>query len=669
MSYTRIPELPSGGKPIQPIDINADLLVLEQDITRKVSPYSFLSESIGQLDIQSSEIQGQETLVLTDTDIVTRQVSVDTFLDYINTHQNPMANTFYVSMSGVDANDYPERGRNEELPFRTIKYAAARIANEQAALNNGLVDVNDPNPSSRPKQWSILVRSGNYVENNPVYLPPNTSLIGDNLRRTTISPLNKDKDILWVNSACYVWGFTFRGHRKLSENLDENSPTFYSDANVLTDISPPAAVAFPLNTQNYSKNTAAYNLAYYGNTSSSGLTPLFGIPVGRPDIKVSPYVQGCTSYALPTYFDDKNVNDAGVGMRIDGSLVTGKFRSMVLDSFTQINQGGRGLHILNHGYAQLVSIFTVATYEGIVCESGGSCSISTSNSTFGLSGLLARGMSGLANYPTLSTVNGTPVNLSSYFNLGTPILSGTFTAMPQDFQADPNSNTGYNYQYGYLSGGDTFTIKDMAYVPFPKNDTHPDIIATVPYTNLCFTVSVPNPTSNADYIMESDIDPTLPLNARPKIFTVDLAVVKNNSTGTYGVNNTKAYDIQLTYNTPYLDIRNLRGRDFSNAWVYFFARSMVETGSHTFEYMGTGTRMVSAVPAYGGVAINENEAVFDGLYDTNAPGVVYYTSSNELGDFKVGPNFKIVQSTGTIEGDTFKRAIMTLVTPLNLVLE
>ena len=149
MSYTRIPELPSGGKPIQPIDINADLLVLEQDITRKVSPYSFLSESIGQLDIQSSEIQGQETLVLTDTDIVTRQVSVDTFLDYINTHQNPMANTFYVSMSGVDANDYPERGRNEELPFRTIKYAAARIANEQAALNNGLVDVNDPNPSSR----------------------------------------------------------------------------------------------------------------------------------------------------------------------------------------------------------------------------------------------------------------------------------------------------------------------------------------------------------------------------------------------------------------------------------------------------------------------------------------------------------------------------------------
>ena len=64
-----------------------------------------------------------------------------------------------------------------------------------------------------------------------------------------------------------------------------------------------------------------------------------------------------------------------------------------------------------------------------------------------------------------------------------------------------------------------------------------------------------------------------------------------------------------------------------------------------------------------------NEAVFDGLYDANAPGVVFYTSSNEVGDFKVGPNFKIVQSTGTIEGDIFQRSILTLVSPLMLVLE
>jgi hypothetical protein len=55
--------------------------------------------------------------------------------------------------------------------------------------------------------------------------------------------------------------------------------------------------------------------------------------------------------------------------------------------------------------------------------------------------------------------------------------------------------------------------------------------------------------------------------------------------------------------------------------------------------------------------------------NSNLPGVVFYTSSNELGDFKVGPSFKILQSTGTIDGDTFKRAILTLVTPLNIVLE
>ena len=667
MAYTRIPELPSGGPPIRAIQAQNDLLVVEQDITRKITPYTFLSNSIGQLDVNNGNLAGSDLFTITNDDQVTRNTSLNNLMYYINTHQNLYANSVFVSLSGSDVDDFPERGLNPELPYRTIKKAAQRIAIEQQADANKDNSVNDPVNSNRPKQWSIIVRSGNYIENNPIYLPPNTSLIGDNLRRTTISPANIDLDIIWVNSACYVWGFTFRGHRKKSELYINDPATGINFIN--NELIAPAAIAFPLYSANRTINQLAYNWAYFNKSDGTG-SPLFTIPTTKPNILVSPYVQGCTSYALPSDFENRNLNDAGCGMRIDGSLVTGSFRSMVLDSFTQINQGGIGIHILNHGYAQLVSIFTVATAEGILCESGGSCSISTSNCTFGLSGLIARGMSGLTKYPTL---NSDYSNLADYTNIGTPILSGHFTIMPPD--AVPSAtNTGYNYLYGYLSASDLFTVKETKPIAFSArlDDPSPDIIANIPYTNLCFTISVPvNPEliTNEDYIMESDVDPNLPNNNRPKIFTVDLPVVKNNSTGVYGINDPNAYDIQLTYNTPKLNLRNLRGKDFSNANVYFYARSMIETGSHTFEYMGTGTRMVSAVPAYGGVAINENEAVYDGLYDTNAPGIVYFTSSNELGDFKVGPNFKIVQSTGTIEGDTFKRAIMTLVTPLNLVLE
>jgi hypothetical protein len=75
-------------------------------------------------------------------------------------------------------------------------------------------------PPSTKKQYSIMVRSGDYAEKTPIFLPPNTSLIGDNLRRTTIRPFDstyENNDMFWVSSACYVWGFTFRGHKSIVE--------------------------------------------------------------------------------------------------------------------------------------------------------------------------------------------------------------------------------------------------------------------------------------------------------------------------------------------------------------------------------------------------------------------------------------------------------------------
>jgi len=98
-------------------------------------------------------------------------------------------------------------------------------------------------------------------------------------------------------------------------------------------------------------------------------------------ITTSPYIQNCTS-----------ATTNGVGMRIDGSHVSG-LRSMVSDSFTQINSDGTGIHLSNRGYAQLVSIFTVSCNTGILVESGGQCSLTNSNCSFGNYGLKATGSS------------------------------------------------------------------------------------------------------------------------------------------------------------------------------------------------------------------------------------------------------------------------------------
>jgi len=700
-SYIKVRELYPNKLPITTDGDRPDELVLEQDITRKINPLVLIANTIPQLDIQTSITEGgtDDSLAITHRGDVTKNLTIKSLMDYINKHLNGVNQCFYVSTgeNASDADDSPQRGKNELLPFASIKKACAVIRNLQnnttPTINEDTADINNPTPTLRSEQYTIFVKSGDYEEDNPIYLPPNTSLIGDNLRRTTISPINTKYDILWVNSGCYVWGFTFRNHEH-----------------------PAAAVAFPytsdtIKTEEGSAYRDAFAIAYNrGHTTNGAGSSDYAIapPSGKPLILVSPYVQGCTSYALSSPMkaaiisgtsDDPSVNDAGTGMRVDGSLVSGGIRSMVLDSFTQVNQGGIGIHLLNHGYAQLVSIFTVATEQGILCESGASCSISTSNCTFGLSGLIARGMSGITTMPNISSEWRNDPNIT-----GTPILSGNFVIAPETVTAAPATDPyPFTYHYGYVSAADTFTITNVDGVIVNGDQ----IIATKPYTNLCFTVRSTNGYHDDvyDYILEGDVDPTIPTvvkeltatdgtkftySPRPKLFRVDLPVATTaNVVGNPGdpkgfpadnpvgySPDVPTYDIKLTYNTPRLNLRHLvrpngTYRNFESAHVDFFARSMVETGSHTFEYMGTGTRILSSIPAYGAVANNETEAVYDSLYDPfdNLPGIVYYTSSNELGNFKVGPNFTIVQSTGTIEGDTFKRAIITLVTPLNIVLE
>ena len=493
-------------------------------------------------------------------------------------HQNyqPIADSYYVATFGSDdglgAQDTANgRGRNEQIPYASIKYAASKIAAARAA--------GDTNP------YTIFVRSGEYTEQNPIYLPPNTSVIGDNLRRVSIIPANTSLDIFWVSSACYIWGMTFRGHK-----------------------TPAAAVAFPLwystaTATNSGLNPTAFAKAY--NNTGTLVTP----PSARPYIYVSPYTQGCTSYATSTG-NPNNGGDAGCGMRIDGSLVDGNLRSMVIDSFTQVNQGGRGIHLLNHGYAQFVSTFTVACTDGIVCESGATCSISTSNSTFGLSGLVARGKS------------------------TTPILSGVFA--------------------GFTPGTNTFSISGITPLAIALSGNDKQYVAQVPYPGTCFTIN---------NLAISAINPVAASTAGYDSSQLNLFFVNQPLSALNNTNNT--WNVTLDYNIG-MNLNSYFGKA-----VNFYARSTIETGSHTFEYMGCGTYILSAIPAQGGQVNNANEVVYDGLQEPfgNAPGIVYYTSSNEKGNFNVGPNFQIVQSTGTITGQTFQRSILTLVPPLTIALE
>ena len=111
----------------------------------------------------------------------------------------------------------------------------------------------------------------------------------------------------------------------------------------------------------------------------------------------SPYLRNCTNFVTNS-----------IGMKIDGNHAIGPFKSFVTDSYTQYNINGVGCSITNEGYAQIVSMFTINSAEGVFCGSGGQCDITNSNSSFGNYGLVADGVGSLqftGSINSTSTVN------------------------------------------------------------------------------------------------------------------------------------------------------------------------------------------------------------------------------------------------------------------------
>jgi hypothetical protein len=96
-----------------------------------------------------------------------------------------------------------------------------------------------------------------------------------------------------------------------------------------------------------------------------------------------------------TTWNQRKVDPIGSmgGSLVDGGVISVRspIQSFVYDAFTQVNQGGRGVHITNDGYAQLVSVFTIFCSIGVQTDNGGIASIVNSNANFGDICLLSKG--------------------------------------------------------------------------------------------------------------------------------------------------------------------------------------------------------------------------------------------------------------------------------------
>lgn len=120
----------------------------------------------------------------------------------------------------------------------------------------------------------------------------------------------------------------------------------------------------------------------------------------------------------------------------------------------------------------------------------------------------------------------------------------------------------------------------------------------------------------------------------------------------------------LSANTYLVNLTTRLGNTIAaNTGCSGYAVSTVSASAHTFEYVGAGTNPANALPQYGGMPIQEHEVVeVDGAR-------VNFTSTDQKGDFRIGPGLVINRASGTIEGDDFDRSLFSVLTPYILAIE
>ena len=520
----------------------------------------------------------------------------------------------------------------------------------------------------------IKVSAGSYVENNPLVIPEQVSIVGDSLREVSVSPLNADQDLFYTSNGNYVAEMSYTG------------------------------------TLNPGKAIFAFNPDQIGYFDQS------------------PYIQNCTNF-IPN----------SIGLKIDGSKAIGQTKSMVVDSYTQYNQGGIGVSITNEGYAQLVSIFTIANEIAIFAGSGSACDLTNSNSSFGDFGLVADGIGPLKytgivttataanafefvlnlNAPTLNVTNALydnttglttiTVNTNHNFNVGMGVsivgLAFTCSSGP-GIVTYPSGNKGYIFEVADIPSSTSFEVyvgvSTLAHTynsggTVKINVSRPFDGQVIYFDELYFSVDSVNVSAGGTgYSQNVDItfsDPSEPWG----VPATAVGEVRNGSvTSVEMVSNGRGYTTAptVTFASPDVGISTATGTANLTPNYYvissstpvsagictitisdnvpyavgvgttvpFFKQSRVLASGHSLEYIGSGTDIATAFPAAGGVPIQENET------NSRNGGLVVFTSTDQSGNFRIGDGVVINQQTGNISGTFYSKSLFSTMTPFILAL-
>jgi len=333
----------------------------------------------------------------------------------------------------------------------------------------------------------------------------------------------------------------------------------------------------------------------------------------------SPYVLECSF-----------IGSGGIGAYVDGTLHGSGNKSMIFHGYTIISDNGVGYWVDNGGLAELVSNFTYFCYFGYTCTNGSEIRSLNGNCSYGTYGASSSGFDA-AEVPLTGTLVGQELNavyISGTVNVGDTITEDITGA----------TATVLNVQYS----ADKVYVENVSGTFTPGNNCTTS-------SGAVFTVDLGGAQDVRGFILI-----VTGLAAEPKpggsISLTDdsISYVIQSVSGTY-VDNTSNMIVVLSQEKP-------TGSAEGVATTVRYNYSQVRLTGHDFLQIGTGGTVTTnhpneptQPPAQG----NEIQETF--------PGRVYYVSTDQNGNFRVGEFFKIDQATGTatLNANAFNLAGLT----------
>ena len=550
-------------------------------------------------------------------------------------------NVYYVSEDGNNAND----GKNLNKAFKTINYACSQVVGPAV----------------------IFVKTGVYQEQLPIVVPPNVSVYGDGQRTTEVQPVNitatgatrvattgsgTSTTIIVQNSqttgnewqvGAALSGTGISGTVNITA-IATNTPTSGFTTLTVSFTNQVVSAGTTTITSNYSEGTmwqlsTASMLHKMFFSGMTGFSPSLSAPEDIREAQIkgiyvafnpaspittkSPYVLECSCFS-----------EGGIGAIVDGTVHATGYKSMVFHAYTCVNSDGVGFWVNGDGKAEIVSCFTYYNWIGYTTTNGGKIRSLNGNNSYGRYGAVSKGFD-VAESTINGTVYGNQLEYTTLSLVGEFLTNETITGASSGAVGTiTNVQTSVHKLYYKITSG-TFTAGETI---------------TGGTSGATATIAAGGVTGQKGFVLV-----LTGMASEPKIGgSIEF---NTGDTGTYVIQSVSGtYTNSSSKLVLVLAGEKVTASTDGTGFKIRYNFSQTRLQGHDFLNIGTGNRTQTNYPGVPSILPSQANEVIE-----TYPGRVFYVSTDQDGNFRVGDYFKVDQATGraTLNANAFDLSGLT----------